>query len=204
MKQYNTSSNGYPLVFNGPETVEEYDQKAGKAGQVVEDAVRGIIAWDTLPSWQDAFQKKLAEVTGITIGTDAAATEKAKQRAKNPENVKPVPEKFKAYNARVLAAAEAGNANGQTLDSLKALAQSVASEMEIDPSPSTRSAAPKKDLLDKADALLAGDNEVLEAKVTKFLEAVPYELERDDAGRPIRESLARLIGRYVDWNVSQI
>lgn len=204
MKQYNTSSNGYPLVFNGPSTVDEYDKKAGKEGQVVEDAVRGIIAWDTLPAWQDAFQKKLSEVTGITIGTDAAATEKAKQRAKNPENVKPVPEKFKAYNARVLAAAEAGNANGQTAASLAALAQEVASGMEIDPSPSVRSAQPKKDLLDKADALLAGDNEVLETKVTKFLEAVAYDLERDEAGKPVRESLARLIGRFVDWQLSQV
>jgi hypothetical protein len=202
---YKTSSCGYDLEFKGPESVDEYDQKAGKVGATLNDAVRGLIAWDTLPEWMEAWAKKLAELTGITRGVDDAATAKAKARAKTPDSVKPVPEKAKGYSDRVTAAVKAGQgANGVTYEQLQAAAQEVANSITIDPAPSQRTGQPKKDLLEKADNILTRDPDAIEASVTKFLDAVSYDLEREADGKPNRESLARLVGKYLDWQLSQV
>src|SRR5580765_8171411 len=101
MKSYDTRSCGYKLRFNGPESVEEYDQKAKKPGQCLEDAINNTIYRGTLPEWQDEFARVLAKETGVAREVDAEATAKLKARAKG--EVKDIPERFKAYNARVKA-----------------------------------------------------------------------------------------------------
>jgi hypothetical protein len=84
------------------------------------------------------------------------------------------------------------------LAALQSWAQEVADTIPVDPSPARQSALAKGDLL-KAEDILDRDADSVEAKVQKFLAAVPdFELIRDDDNRPEKQSLARLIGRYID------
>lgn len=193
--KYDTRSCGYKLAFNGPDTVEAYDQKANKTGQALEDAVNNTIYRGTLPEWQEEFARVLAQRTGIARGVDEVATAKLKERAKG--DVRDIPERFKIYNARV----QATYANGDEAKKaeLAAWAQEVADTIEIDPSPTQRVSAATKGDLAKADDILDHDVDYIEAKVTKMLSAVPdFDLARDDENKPERASFAKLIGRYID------
>lgn len=212
MAQYKTSSLGYKLTFNGPGTVEEYDQLAGRPNACLEDAVDNEIFRGTLPEWADPFVAALEKLTGIKRNVDADATEKAKNAAKSDEaraKVKDVLEKPKAFNNRVKALVEKGEVPHSetgtplTVADLQALAQATADSISINPAPSRRQGAPKKDLLEKADNLLAGDADVLESKISVYQTAVDFDLVRGDDGRPTRESLARLIGLYLDYLLDQ-
>lgn len=207
MKSYTTSSCGIPLKFNGPESVEEYDKLAGKAGAIVEDAATAVIAWSTLPEWQEAFVKKLIDVTGSTRLVDEAATKKAKERAEDASKVKDVLEKETAYIKRAQATLKAGTPLTGVADiaAFNALAQEVADGIAIDPAPSKKSGKPKKDLLEKAQQILARDVDAREAKITEFLNSVPgFDLERTAEGVPSEESLARLIGKFLDARLNDL
>ena len=193
--KYDTRSCGYKLAFNGPDSVEAYDQKANKTGQALEDAVNNTIYRGTLPEWQEEFARVLAQRTGIARGVDQAATAKLKERAKG--EVRDIPERFKIYNARV----QATYANGDEAKKaeLQSWAQEVADTVEIDPSPTQRTSAATKGDLAKADDILDHDLDYIEAKVSKMLAAVPdFDLARDDENKPERASFAKLIGRYID------
>lgn len=208
LAKYKSKSNGFALTFLGPASVEDYNRKAGREGATLEDAVGAEIAWGTLPEWASQFVARLEKLTGVpTRGIDEKATEKAKAAATTDEakaKVKSVKEKEKSYIGRVRAAVDAGqvtdeNGNPVTAEALKALAQQVADQIEIDPSPSKRTGAPRKDDLEKADALLAGDADELEAKLSAWSQDIDFDLQRDDSGRPVRESLARFVGKRVDF-----
>lgn len=193
-KPYETNSLGYKLKFNGPAAVEEYDQAAGRVGACLEDACDNTIYRGTLPEWQAAWAKRLEEMTGIKRGIDQAATDRARARSKKPDEVADVPEKVKAFDARVKASmSDADKA------ALNSVAQEVADSIVIDPSPAKRQAGPGKDLLVKADSWLTLPEDQLETKINKAREAVPgYDLEMDENDKPDRVSLARLIGKYLD------
>jgi hypothetical protein len=199
-KAYETNSLGYKLRFNGPATVEEYDTAAGRKDACLEDACDNTIYRGTLPEWQSAWAKRLEEMTGVKRGVDQAATDRAKARSKKPEEVADIPEKVKAYDARVKASMSDADKNA-----LNATAQEVADGIAIDPSPAKRQAGPGKDLLAKADSLLTLPEDQLQAKIDKYMAAVEgFELETDEeSGKPDRSSLARLIGRYLDYLMAQ-
>ena len=196
MKQYSTNSCSYKLNFNGPDTVEEYDKRAG-TGQCLEDAVSNTIYRGTLPEWQEEFAAFLEKETGIKRGVDEDATAKLKGRAKNPDNVNPQPEKFRVYNARVKGTWVNGDDKKEL--QLQSWAQQVADKILVDPAPSVRQTAATKGDLAKVDDILSKDNEYVEAKVTKLLAAVPdFDLQRDEDGKPERLSLARLLGKWIE------
>jgi hypothetical protein len=200
--QYDTRSCGYKIKFTGQDSVEEYDAAAGRTGACLEDAVNNTIYRSTLPEWQNAFGKLLQEKTGIPREIDPKATAQVKERAKNPGETKAVPERFRTYNTRVrkLYAGADGDKEGDPakIAELQTWAQEVATSITVDPSPARVSAIAKGDLL-KAEDILDHDTDYIEAKVQKFLVAVPeFELIRDDDNRPEKQSLARLVGRYID------
>ena len=141
MKQYSTNSCSYKLNFNGPDTVEEYDKRAG-TGQCLEDAVSNTIYRGTLPEWQEEFAAFLEKETGIKRGIDEDATAKLKGRAKNPDNVNPQPEKFRVYNARVKGTWVNGDDKKEL--QLQSWAQQVADKILVDPAPSVRQTAATK------------------------------------------------------------
>lgn len=194
MATFETNSLGYPLKFKGPDTNEEYDQKAGKVGAVREDACENIMYRSTLPEWQAAFSAKLEEMFGVTRAVNQTATEAAKTRSKTPEKVKDVLETVRVFHNRVIA-----GATDEQKAELAATAQSIADGIAVDPSPSKRAAGIPKGFRDKAEVWLALPTDQMEAKVTTALDAVEgYNLERDEENKPTVESLARLISQYID------
>ena len=196
---YETNSLGYKLSFKGPNSVEDYDQKAGRVGACLEDACDNTIYRGTLPEWQDAFAAAVEEKLKVKRGIDQAATDRAKSRAKDPSKIQDVAEKVKAFVQRVTAGmseVEKGE--------LTALAQQIANNITVDPSPSKRARGPGKDLLAKADSLLTLPADQLQQKIDKYLSKVEgFELETDEADKPERNSLARLIGQYLDILLSE-
>jgi hypothetical protein len=87
---------------------------------------------------------------------------------------------------------------------LVVLAQKKADEITVDPSPSKRARGPDKVLLAKADSILTLPADQLQAKIDKYLAKVEgFELETDEADKPERTSLARLIGQYLDILLSE-
>ncbi len=200
-KLYSFRTQGYSLQAYGPDSVEEYDKVAGGPGKCLEDAVDNEIFRGTIPAFWKAAIPKVAELTGIALGTDEKATEKARQRAKTPEAaaaVKNVDEKFSSYITRVEASL------GDDKDAhkeLEELLKSVALETAIDPSPSNRERGPGKDYLDKADKVLALSDDQIEEKVSKWTAIAGWseaDLSRDENGKPERESLAKLAKATAD------
>lgn len=201
---YEIRTSGYKISFKGPDSVEKYNEAAGpdRPNAALEDACSNTIYRSTLPEFQQAFAKLLQERTGISREIDQAATRRVKDRAKNPADTRDVPERFSIYNSRVRkvwAGAEGDNGGDPAkLSALQSWAQEVADTIEVDPSPARQSVILKGDLL-KSEDILDHDPDYIEAKVQKFLAAVPdFELIRDDDNRPEKQSLARLIGRYID------
>lgn len=192
-KSYPTSSIGIPLVFTGPATIEEYQAVAG--ADILDDAVGGVIAWDTLPEWQRLFAPKVEELTGVKRAVNEAATAAAKAASDKPDSVKAVLETVPKYVKRVLA-----RLSPEGKAALTKAGQDLATTMTIDVGPSRRTGKPKAEYLAKADTWLAMDTDAREAKITKSQDLVGgnYPIDRDDAGVPERESLARFIGAVID------
>jgi hypothetical protein len=196
---YETNSLGYKLSFNGPNTVEEYDQKGGRVGACLEDACENTMYRSTLPEWQDAWATKLAELTKQPRQVDKEATDKARSRAKDPAKVQDIYEKVKAYNQRVTA-----GMTEEQKSQLALAAQQVADGITVDPSPSKRAKGPDKALLAKAESLLTLPEDQLQQRIDKYLSRVEgFQLETDDNDKPEKASLARLIGRYLDILLSE-
>ena len=83
-KKYQTTSCGYNLNFSGPATVEDFDKRAGKPGQCLENGVTKILWHETLPEWQEAFAEVLHERTGIARQVDEAATASREGQKQEP------------------------------------------------------------------------------------------------------------------------
>lgn len=207
-QKFKTSSIGFDLSFTGPSTIEDYNAKGGVRASglpaVLEDAVGAEIAWGTLPEWQDEFDKALtAAYPGEYVRqVNEKATAEAKARAKSDDaKAKAVVHETVTKSVKRFLAGIADDDEGKAkLAAIKALAQSVADGIEIDPSPSKRQGAPKKDYLAKAETWLALSDEELEAKIEAGVAAGANIdlIARDDNGRPTKDSLARFIGAYID------
>jgi hypothetical protein len=195
-KQYETSSCGYNLKFSGPGTVEEFDKRAGKDGQCLENGVMKIMWHETLPEWQEAFAEVLHQRTGIARAVDEEATNRVKAKSKNPQNVTPLNERLRTYNARVHAEWVNGDENKKL--ALQQWAQETADTIQVDPASATPQAAAQKGDIAKANDILSHDSDYIEERVSKLLSKVPdFDILRDDEGKPDAQSLARLINRYV-------
>lgn len=202
---YEATSLGFDLKFEGPASVEEYDQKAGKPGACLEDAVMNTIYRSTLPDWQERFAKKVEDLTGEKRAENADATAKSQARTNGaaakkgvePAKVKPVLETVKTYVGRVTAPFAD---DAEMTAKLKSLADEAATEVSVDPSPSARTAAINKGDLAKADELLTLDDEAFATKLAKIetVDAASALLEVDpETSRPSRESLAKAIGVWL-------
>ena len=188
------------LGFPGHDSPEDFDREAGEVGACVEEGDTSIAYRSTLPEFHEAFTKQMEELSGIKRGVNTEATEKAKARAKDGSKVKDVPESFITWANKVKA--QLSDADWKAID---AAARECAAGIKIDASPSKRMAGPDKSLLAKADSLLQLPPDQLSAKTDKYLGAIEgYDLATDEAtGKPDRVSLARLIGKYVDWMIAQ-
>jgi hypothetical protein len=188
------------LPFPGHENAEEFDREAGEQGACVEEADASVAYRSTLPEFHKAFTPTMEQLTGIKRGINEEATAKAKARSKSPDKVEPVQESFITWSNRVKAQVSESDWNA-----LDAEARKVSAVTKIDASPSKRMAGPGKDLLAKADSLLTLPIEQLTAKTDLYLSKVEgFDLVTDEAtGKPERTSLARLVGKYLEYLLAQ-
>lgn len=188
------------LPFPGHENAEEFDREAGEQGACVEEADASVAYRSTLPEFHKAFTATVEQLSGVKRGINEDATNKAKARAKDPAKVEPVPESFITYANRVKASLS--EADWKALDSA---ARELAAQTKIDASPGKRQAGPGKDLLAKADSLLTLPADQLSAKTDKYLGVCEgFDLQMDEAtGKPERTSLARLVGKYLEYMLAQ-
>ena len=197
MKSYETTSNGYELIFQGPATSPEFNELAKgrkEADPCCEDAVENTLNRSTVPVWQKAFIPLIESLSGLARGVDEKLTAARKANAKDPANVSDVKERFRAFNDRVR---KHHGDNKDLLAELDLAAQACADGIIIDPSATTRVSGINKRHYDKADSILDESDEVVESKVEKLTAIVSdYDLVRDEHNRPERESLARLIALW--------
>jgi hypothetical protein len=187
------------LGFPGHENAEEFDREAGETGACAEEADASVAYRSTLPEFHKAFTPTMEQLTGVKRGVNEEQTAKVKARAKDPSKVEPIPESFITYANRVKA-----SLNEDDWKALDAAARELAKSIPIDASPSKRIAGPGKDLLAKADSLLTLPADQLQAKIDKYQGAVEQEIEVDEStGKPDRNSLARLIGKYLNFVLAQ-
>lgn len=206
MPNYIVSSHGpfEDLRFVGHESAEAYNAEAGAPDQerfpgyessLLADADGAIVAWSTLPTFGRNFAKTVAEKTGIPRRVNEKALAKAKERAKNPDDVKP--EKYLETTVDYF------NFVFESIDDqkkaeLRALAKEFALTVKVDASPSAKgSRGPSKGALDAADTVLALPEEQREAKITKWQNVLAasdqpeFDLQRDpETNVPTRDSLA--------------
>src|SRR6266498_1257349 len=187
------------LPFPGHADAEEFDREAGEAGACVEAAAASVAYRSTLPEFHKAFTPTVESLTGVKRGVNDEATAKAKARSKTPDKVEDVPESFITYANRVKA-----SISETDWTALDAAARELSAQTKIDASPSKRQAGPGKDLLAKADSLLTLPADQLQAKVDKYQGAVEgFDLQTDESGKPDRASLARLVGKYLEYLLAQ-
>ena len=192
--KFETSSAGYDISFDAPNTVEEYDSKS-EPGQCLRDAIAETVNRATILDWQKEFAKVLAERTGIPREIDQKATAAVKAKAKNPDNTRDILERFSSYNKKVND--QYTNGDNAKRTELETWAQEVADRVIVDPARQRVGTIAKGDLV-KAEDVLSGTPESIEEKVQKYLNVVgDFDLTRDDSGLPEKQSLARLIGKYV-------
>lgn len=191
---YEVSTMGFDVKLNGPDTVEAYDQKAGKVGSCLADACENTIYRSTLPELHGKLVEKIEALTGQKREVNQTATDAAKGRAKDASKVKDIMETVPKFVKRATA-----GMSKEDLAALQTEIQAIADTLEVDPSPSKRQRGPAKDLLAKADQILTLPEDQREAKITSWLNQVEgFELERgEDDNIPTRESLALLIGELV-------
>ena len=187
------------LPFPGHADAEEFDREAGEAGACVEEADASVAYRSTLPEFHKAFTPTVESLTGVKRGVNDEATAKAKARSKTPDKVEDVLESFITYANRVKA-----SISETDWTALDAAARELSAQTKIDASPSKRQAGPGKDLLAKADSLLTLPADQLQAKVDKYQGAVEgFDLQTDESGKPDRASLARLVGKYLEYLLAQ-
>lgn len=200
------------LVFNGYDTIEEYDKDAGAGENGVSagmlDLNKSLVWRSTLPEFQDGFEKVVAELSGVARGVDEKATELKRSRVKKTGDeakdaeavakVKDIPEKFIAFVRRAKAAMTA-----EAFAELQVKAREYALTVKVDASPSRTPSGPPKDALAKADSILTRGPDGIAETIAKMQQVVPdFELETEDDGvTPTRDSLARYV---VAWREASL
>lgn len=191
------------LLFQGHGSAAAYDAQAGvKDGEEnsavytadVSDAYRSL-----LPEFHSKSTALIEAVSGVTRGVNADATAKAKAKAKDGSKVADVKESWITFANRAESTLKAQGDDGLAKwKELESQVRELAQGMKSDSSPSSRERGPGKEYLAKADEVLTRSPERIEAAISQMLASVnDYEVERDDAGKPTRESLASLVREYM-------
>lgn len=204
-KYLKTSTGPIPLEFPIYATAAEFDAAAGVSdgdeGSCVFVASQNLVFRGHIGVFQDAFASKIAELTGIARSVDDEATEKAKAKAKDANNVKPVEEKFSTYLERVL-----GEVSPEDAKALILAGTELSRTLPVDASPRARQAGGPRigvQAYTAADDLLSRTPEAIEVGITKLLGKaaaleVTFDLQRDpETGLPVRASLAEFISALI-------
>lgn len=198
-----TDSGPFHLEFQGHDSEASYDAEAGYPGAMREFAHRWHIHRDTINRFDEAFSPWLEKASGIPRKIDDELTARRKTYAVNPNKVTPLVERPTKYWNRVIATLK-GRGETKLIEEIKeaALFLSKTLKVAVAPAATPRPVAPM--FFKRADSLLCLDLDTLNGRISRFQALVPdFELARDQEGKPVRESLARLLQKFSDATLAQ-
>lgn len=190
---WETESCGIPLKFPCPKDSLAFDRAAGYLGAAHHCAIQYIGLHDTLADWQEDFAKAVSVKFQIPRQINESATAKAKADAGPNAKVSPIYETVKKYIARVRV-----TLSPDQVKELTTLAQTVANDTPVDPSPAARRGAVAVENIRRAESLLSTDPDIYEAQISKYSEYIGgFVLDRNGQNIPTPESFGRLIQVYL-------
>lgn len=198
-----TESGAFTLEFIGHPDEASYDAEAGYPGAMREAAHRWHIHRDTIIVFDRIFSPWLEKTSGVARKIDDALTARRRAYSLNPNKVAPLYERFVPYTKRVIAILEK---EGKTdlIASIKAEALRVSQTVRINVAPAAGLAPIEPMFFARADSLLEQEPGTLASRISRFQSLVPdHELIRDHEGKPLRESLARLLKRFTEAQMAQ-
>lgn len=189
MKTVQNKSMGLVVNVEVPDSVEEYNQLAGRNDACLEDAIQ----YNLFHSFNSEFRNKFAEAvekeTGIARNLNEAAMAKSPERKDGKEKTK-IYENPGSYIARVLAE------KGVEASAFQDVGDRIARSIKFDPSEGTRSGSGKvgKEYLAAAETIINAGPDKLEGAIEK-LESLNTGLtiERNSEGGVDVDTLARAI-----------
>jgi hypothetical protein len=189
------------LRFIGHMNAAEYDAEAqvtdGAENSAVDVADVSDMYRSGFPSFHKAIGAMVEELSGIKRGINEKATAAAKLKAKDPEKVEDVGEAYPTYFNRVEAALSGTDEGKAIWKEIDQKSRAVAAATKCDSSPSRREKGLPKDVLAKADEIIARPVDARDAAIAKILAGVDgVTVDTDEAGVPDRESLGRAIQAY--------
>lgn len=198
-----TETLGVKIQVKGVPDIATYEAQAGE-GSAIRDLNWALAMWGGLDDIKDKFMAQLEELSGIKRRVNEVATAKAKARAKTDEakaKVKDVLEAAPSYWAFVKA-----SSTEEQVKNYVELLKSIAREYQLDATPSKRTGQPKSEDLEDADRILAMEEEERETKIAGMRERLGEDtpdVDRDGEGKPVRNSLARLVRARKDQILAQ-
>lgn len=180
------------LEFLAHPTIESYDREAGFADAALSDALRWNVPRSTSPEFDRRIVPEIEKLTGMKRRVDKKATEAARSRSKNPDRVSPIMEKLVIYIAWVMA-----SVTPEVQTQIRELALKVSRTIRIDVAPAERQSQVEPFIYRRAETVLSLDLDTINKKVLKWQNKIPnFELARDPDGKPILQSLARMLQQY--------
>jgi hypothetical protein len=199
MKQTNIRSLGFSqLTVSVPDSYEEFDRLAKRAGAALDEAVKNVLYRSTLASFRDLFTEELQTYSGVERKTKPVLNKDGSPKLdedKNEISVYDQTENDYFDTAVAHLAASKGVDRDTIISELTSLAQSVLDKLPFDPSATERaSAGPKKvakTYIEVAEKLIAeGRAETVAAKLSELL-GITVTAEVQSLGRAIAEDQRR-------------
>lgn len=180
------------LEFLGHDSIESYDLDAGFAGAHLDFADRWHVHRETVLRFDEQFTPWVETFSGIPRQVSEKLTAKRRAQSPNPEKITPIKERFLTYITRVCESVDAEKRAAILAEGLR-LSRLIA----ISAAPAEKDSPIEPVFQKRAESILLQDLDTINSKVQKFLPLVPnFELVRDNNGKPIQESMARLLQKY--------
>lgn len=180
------------LEFLCHDSVESFDQAAGRTGACLEAAHRYHVHRFHLEKFYRELIPKFEKLSGIARRLDESKLARKRASSPNPEKISPIYEKPTTYLIWLWP-----QLTDDLRESLGALARAESQKSLIDVSPSDRNSTIDPSFYKRADSILDQEIEVIKTKLPRWQNLVPdYSLAWEDSGKPNRESLARLLQKY--------
>lgn len=199
MKQTNIRSLGFSqLAVSVPDSYEEFDRLAKRAGAALDEAVKNVLYRSTLASFRDLFTEELQTISGLERHSEAILGKDGNPKVDEDKNeLYRYTETENDYFDRAVAhlMATKGLDRDSIIAELATSAQAVLDKLPFDPSATERSSAgPKKvakTYLEVAQKIISeGRAETVAAKLTELL-GLTVHTDEQSLGRAIAEDQRR-------------
>jgi uncharacterized protein (UPF0254 family) len=200
MKQTNIRSLGFSqLTVSVPDSYEEFDRLAKRAGAALDEAVKNVLYRSTLASFRDLFTEELQTIAGlerhseVIMGKDGVTPKVDEDKNELSRYTETENDYFDRAVAHLMATK--GLDRDSVIAELTTAAQAVLDKLPFDPSATERaSAGPKKvakTYIEVAEKLIAeGRAETVAAKLSELL-GITVTADVQSLGRAIAEDQRR-------------